>query len=88
MFNVECNLKDNPSARAACPFAVWKLRSRKLSDWKHQRGLWMRSTTRRYIIYIQDRATSELHGIISDVIRNGRILFRRCDVETPVGKPS
>lgn len=88
MFNVERNLKDNPRLRAGCSFDAWKLCSRKLSDWKHQlRGLWMQSTTRRYIIYIRDNASSELYGIIFDVIRNDRIPFRRCDAGTPVENP-
>ena len=40
MFNVECNLKDNPSVQLACPFGVWKLLSWKLSDWKRRCSLY------------------------------------------------
>lgn len=77
MFNVECNLKDNPSAQVACPFGVWKLLSWKLSNWKRRCSLWIaQNTTRLYIIYIQDRETSEVHSIILDVIRNGSFFFR------------
>jgi len=46
------------------PFGVWKLCLGKLSDWKHQRGLWMQNTTRRFIIYIRDSAISKVYSII------------------------
>lgn len=62
MFNVECNSKDNPFARSLL-FGVSKLCSRELSDWKHQRVLYMQNTTHWYIIYIRDSATFEVYGL-------------------------